>query len=130
MEKEAFTFVELIVIIVIIGILAAIAIPKITSSYRLANETATYTSLQTIASALENYSTVNGVYPSQESDLTSATPPYLTQSYCGHSYNGYSYSCSFQADSYTVTASPDSCGSTGTKTYTLTTGGVISDTGC
>jgi len=133
LSLTGFTLIELIMVIVIIGILAAIAIPSMKRNYTIAKESVAQSNLRIISSALENYSTVNGNYPTDESQLTGANPPYLNQSFCGNTVSGYTYSCTFPnpADgTYTITATPSSCGVTGTRTYTITTGGVLTSTGC
>ena len=133
MRRGSFTLIELIMVIAIISILAGIAIPSMKSNLMIANESVAQSDLRIISSALENYSTVNGNYPTSESQLTGATPPYLNQSFCGKTVNGYTYSCTLPdpADgTYTITATPSSCGGTGTKTYTITTGGVLTSIGC
>jgi len=125
-----FTLIELVMVIVIIGILAAIAIPSMKRNYVIANDSVAQSNLRIISSALENYSSVNDSYPTDESQLTGASPPYLNQSFCGNTIKGYTYSCTLATTGYTVTATPSSCGSTGSKTYTITTGGVLSSSDC
>ena len=133
MTRKSFTLIELVMVIIIIGILAAIAIPNISRSNMIAKESAAQSNLRIISSALEDYSTVNDNYPTAESQLTGATPSYLNQSFCGNTLNGYTYSCIFPnpADgTYTITATPSSCGHTGSKIYTIIQGGVLSSVGC
>jgi len=118
-------------VIVIVGILAVIAMPKMFKTQTIANDSAAKANLEIISAALENYALHNnGEYPDDVGDLTGASPPYLNRPYCGETINGYSYSCTLSTTGYTITATPVSCGSSGTKNYTITTGGLLSEPDC
>jgi prepilin-type N-terminal cleavage/methylation domain-containing protein len=62
-RKKAFTLIELIIVVVIIGILALIAIPKYYASVGKAKKSQVYTNLDAIRQALLSYYAVYGVYP-------------------------------------------------------------------
>ena len=129
--RKSFTLIELVMVIVIVSILAVIAMPKMFRAQTIANDSAAKANLEIISAALENYAIANnGNYPTSESQLTGASPPYLNRSYCGKTINGYSYSCTLNTTDYTIKATPVSCGSSGTKNYTITTGGLLSESGC
>ena len=129
--KKALTLIELVAVISIIGIIAIIAVPNMGKSQMVAKESAAQANLRIIAAAIENYGTVNnGLYPTAQSDLTGATPPFLNQSYCGNSTGGYTFNCTLNTDSYILTAAPVTCGMTGAKTYTITTGAVMTANNC
>lgn len=51
-NKKGFTLIELVVVIAILGILAAIAIPRLTGSREKANRSAVLANLRTIESAI------------------------------------------------------------------------------
>jgi general secretion pathway protein G len=55
LKKPAFTLVEMLIVIVIIGILAAALIPRLTSARSRANDTARKADLQQIATAIVAY---------------------------------------------------------------------------
>jgi general secretion pathway protein G len=62
-NKKGFTLVEMLIVIVIIGVLAAALIPRLTSARGRANDVARKASLQQIATALVGYQIDNGDFP-------------------------------------------------------------------
>ncbi|MGC8729686.1 MAG: type IV pilin protein [Elusimicrobiales bacterium] len=76
MKKRGFTLVELMIVIVIIGILAAVAIPKFADMVDKSKEGATKAQLQSLRGALSVYYGDNeGKYPQT---ATTATPTSTT----------------------------------------------------
>ena len=125
-NKRAFTLVEIMVVVGIIAILASLAIPAIVRSKMQANDTFAKKALKTLSTAAEWYSNQNSsTYPSDETALVNAAPPYLNQFFCTKTINGYSYGCTFQTSGYTLTATPTQIGSSGTTTFTIVTGGIL-----
>jgi len=121
-----FTLVEIMIVVAIIALLAAIAIPNLLRAKISANDALAKSTLRTMSTASETFSSANvGNYPLNVASLTSATPPYINSDPCGATLSGYSYGCSFAAGYYTFVATPSTVGSSGTTTWTITTGGVL-----
>lgn len=68
-EQAGFTLMEMMVVVAIIAILAAIAIPKFNSSLAVANTAKVKADLQTINTAASLYYNQKGDYPASLNDL-------------------------------------------------------------
>jgi general secretion pathway protein G len=79
-RPRGFTLIELMVVLVIMGVLAALIVPNIIGRTDEARVTAARTDIGTIMQALKLYKLDNGIYPSQEQGLQAlvakpSTPP-------------------------------------------------------
>ncbi|MEX0887177.1 MAG: prepilin-type N-terminal cleavage/methylation domain-containing protein [Phycisphaeraceae bacterium] len=85
-SRQGFTLVEILIVVVILGILAAIVIPQFTSASEDARASSLVSQLQTIRSQLELYRVQNGEYPQalgtnwdEMTTTASGNGPYLQQ---------------------------------------------------
>ena len=132
MKRKGFTLVEIMIVVSIIALLAALAIPNLLAARRTANEAAAKATVRSLSTAAEVYSASHsGTYP------TAITTPGLVDfiasgsNYCANAtgtttaVQGYNFACTLTAGGYTFVATPVTVGTTGTVTYTSSTGGVI-----
>jgi general secretion pathway protein G len=70
--RRAFTLVEMLLVVTIIGILAALVIPKIVGRSEQARATAARADISAIKTALDAFEVDNGYYPKSLQDLVTA----------------------------------------------------------
>ncbi len=73
-ERSAFSLVELVVVVLIIGILAAVAAPRMFNTAGDARDSATKASIALIRDSIELYKSQNGVYPPAATFATAIKP--------------------------------------------------------
>ncbi len=67
--RRGFTLMELLLVLVILGVLAALVVPKFTNRTQQARETAAKTDVSTIQGALDAFEIDTGRYPTTEEGL-------------------------------------------------------------
>jgi len=75
MNNKGFTLIELMVVIVILGVLAGLVVPKIMNYPDEAKQTQAKLQMQSIETALKAYKLDNGSYPSTEQGLQALVEP-------------------------------------------------------
>ena len=134
-KQKGFSLIELLIVVAIILIIAAIAIPNLLRSKMAANEASAVGSLRTINTSSVAFSTTYGNYPHITGDLGPSTAPTSTaadlidsalvtgtKSGYGFTYTGDSAS-SYQK--YTIVASPIAPGVSGQRYFFTDQSGVI-----
>src|SRR4030095_1709985 len=69
-SRHAFTLIELLLVLVILGILAAIVVPKFAGRTEQARITAAVTQISSFGTALDAFEVDNGSYPKGRNGLT------------------------------------------------------------
>ncbi|HET6231425.1 MAG TPA: prepilin-type N-terminal cleavage/methylation domain-containing protein [Longimicrobiaceae bacterium] len=109
-NNKGFTLIELMIVVVIIGILAAIAIPKFSKVSAGAKQAEAYGVLAQICGLQKSYFEAKDTYAASEGTLTGWADP---------SAKYYTFTSTGSATAASAVATPNSAGSTaGVKTIT------------
>ncbi len=117
--KRGFTIVELLIVIVVIGILAALVIIQFTNIQARARDTERKSDMRSIQSKLAEYYALNGRYPTALSDASLALPadsckaPGLTGTCASpdYTYKSFLTATALPADTFAASGSATADGS-------------------
>src|SRR3984957_20134864 len=139
-KQKGFSLIELLIVVAIILIIAAIAIPNLLRSKMAANEASAVGSLRTLNTAAVTFSTSYGGYPPTlgallppASGQASSTAADLVDSVLGGgTKSGYAFTwtagnsdANGNYQTYTISAAPTSLGTTGQRYFFTNQSGVI-----
>jgi len=146
-KRLGFTLVEVMTVVAIVGLIAAMSMPNLLRAKNNANEAAAQATLKTINAALESYYFIQAPpsYPTDLSVLASMTPPYLTTRIASSSAStsaaatattglqGYVYlyqpvTTGTRVYSYSLAALPKTENVTGGRYFAINTTGVVFQT--
>ena len=127
-KNHGFTLIELMIVVAIIAIIAAIAIPNLLRSRVQSNESSAIGDLKTVVAAETAYHAANAQYAQAFDDLTNATPRFLDGQWDGIK-NGYTFTLGAAAagatQNFLCTALPQTVGTTGNRGFAVDAGGVV-----
>lgn len=118
-NNHGFTLIELMIVVEIIAIIAAIAVPNYMRTRIQANEASAVASLRVILDAQTNYNTQNYEYADDILDLTSATPPFLEGGDWTQPKNGYTYRVEGGGTNFAAYATPVEFNVTGWRAFRI-----------
>ncbi len=126
-KKRGFTLVEIMIVVAIIVLLAAIAIPNLLRARLNANEATAIATMRTLSTAMESYRAAQTPpsYPANLSILNTSTPPYIDSALATGNKSGYTFTLSAGTNTYTVTGTPQSVNVTGSRSFFVDSSGVV-----
>lgn len=127
MKRDAgFTMIELIIVITIIVILAAVAIPLMTRNRIAANETSAIAGLRAIAHAQMTFHHGHGEY-GDLTELAGGTPPYISDAHLASGEkDGYIFEVIVATTTgFQAVASPVTFEKTGVKSFFIDESGTV-----
>ncbi|MDP2923389.1 MAG: prepilin-type N-terminal cleavage/methylation domain-containing protein [Candidatus Omnitrophota bacterium] len=126
--RKGFTLVEIMIVVAIIALLAALTIPNLMRQRLNTNEAAAQHTLQTVSSAEISYRTANALYGTL-AQLIAANPAYIDATVAaGAGKQGYVFTDGEAvptANIFSISAVPVTLNQTGARSFCVTDDGVV-----
>ncbi len=124
-EKKGFTLIELMIVVLVIGIIAALSMPNLVNSKMAAHESSAISAVRSIVTAQITHAAKAGS-GNFAADLTELEAANLIDSVLGSgTAEAYSFSVSGSGIQYTIDARPLVYGSSGIRSFFSDESGVI-----
>ncbi len=127
-KLKAFTLIEIMIVVAIIGLLAALTIPNMLRNRINSDEAVAKQTMRTYSTALESFRStqIPTTYPPDFATLSGANPSFIDPVLGAGTKQGYVFTYTrANANQYTIVGTPLTPNVTGTNTFFVDESGVI-----